>query len=166
MRFFIFGVVGFVGVAVALDTRYQHAVSHIRHLKSAQAVTRDEAVVAAPEATGNSTCAPYWMENIKHQGVAAFNKNATTMQFNQNGTYGLAGYQVFRNVKDYGAVGDGVTDDTAAIQKAITDGGRCAPAVCMSNTNTPAVVYFPEGVYAISASIIDYYYTQVSWVTL
>jgi len=45
---------------------------------------------------------PYWLEKIKHQGTAAYNLDP-------------AGYKVFRNVKDYGAVGDGVTDDTEAI---------------------------------------------------
>ena len=37
-----------------------------------------------------------------------------------------------RNIKDYGAVGDGIALDTAAIQRAIDDGG---------------MVYIPEGVY-------------------
>jgi hypothetical protein len=36
-------------------------------------------------------CQPYWLENIRHQGIAAFNPDAS--------------YKVFRNVKDYGAVG-------------------------------------------------------------
>ncbi|KAJ6522797.1 exo-beta-1,3-glucanase, partial [Mycena vulgaris] len=68
---------------------------------------------------------PFWMQNIKHQGIAAFNANPAT-------------YQVFRNVKDFGAIGDGVKDDTAG-------GG------CNSSTVSPAVVFFPKG----------YYYTQL-----
>lgn len=66
---------------------------------------------------------------------------------------------MFRNVKDYGAVGDGVTDDTEAINRAITDGNRCGQE-CGSSTTTPAVVYFPSGTYLVSAPLIQYYYTQ------
>ena len=66
---------------------------------------------------------PYWLETISHRyvdttflkckclkwysewvrGLSAFNENHAT-------------YPVFRNVKSYGAVGDGITDDTDAIK--------------------------------------------------
>src|SRR5271154_4018002 len=90
----------------------------------------------------------YWLENISHSGVAPF---------------ASSGYSVFRNVKDapYNAKGDGITDDTAAINLAISDGGRCAPGSCPSSTTTPAIVYFPPGTYSVSSAIIDYYYTQL-----
>ncbi|KAF8184872.1 exo-beta-1,3-glucanase [Mycena galopus ATCC 62051] len=91
---------------------------------------------------------PFWMQNIKHQGISAFNPNPST-------------YQVFRNVKNFGAVGDGVTDDTAAINAAISSGNRCGGGTCGSSTVTPAVVFFPSGTYLVSASIIAYYYTQL-----
>ena len=57
--------------------------------------------------------------------------------------------------------GDGVSDDIVAINLAISSGNRCKPGSCQSSTTSPAVVYFPSGVYRISAPIIDYYYTQM-----
>lgn len=90
----------------------------------------------------------YWLANIPHQGVAAFNPSP-------------ADYKVFRNVKDYGAQGDGVTDDTAAINAAISDGGRFAPSSRQTSTTTPAIVYFPAGTYVISTPIVDFYFTQL-----
>ncbi|KAF2671371.1 pectin lyase-like protein [Microthyrium microscopicum] len=89
----------------------------------------------------------FWLEDIQHQGKSAFNSDAS--------------YQIWRNVKDFGAKGDGVTDDAPAINAAIRSGNRCAPGVCNSTTTTPALVYFPAGTYIIGSSIIDYYYTQL-----
>lgn len=77
-----------------------------------------------------------------------------------------SGYQFFRNVRDFGAVGDGVTDDTAAINRAAatfsasdTSTLRCADD-CGSTTTLGAVVYFPPGTYLISTPIIQFHYTQ------
>ncbi|KAJ4230740.1 hypothetical protein NW757_013954 [Fusarium falciforme] len=87
----------------------------------------------------------YWMiDDQKHPGKSP---------------YATPDYKVWRNVKDFGAKGDGKTDDTAAINKAIADGMRCGET-CHSSTTTPAVVYFPPGTYLVSSSIIQYYNTQ------
>ncbi|KAG6009208.1 hypothetical protein E4U21_003061 [Claviceps maximensis] len=87
----------------------------------------------------------WWMASISRQGKPAF---------------GGSNFKVFRNVKDYGAKGDGVTDDTVAINNAISDGQRCGQG-CDSSTTTPAIVYFPPGVFVVSKPIIPYYYTQL-----
>lgn len=84
----------------------------------------------------------------------------TTMEQLGSSPFAPAGYKVWRSVRDYGAKGDGKTDDTDAINRAIADGGRCGPN-CGSSTIHPAVVYFPPGSYLISSSIIQYYNTQL-----
>ncbi|KAI9660464.1 MAG: hypothetical protein M1821_009814 [Bathelium mastoideum] len=89
----------------------------------------------------------YWLADIDRRGVV----------YNNTG-YG----PIFRNVKDspYGAAGDGVTDDTDAINLAISAGGRCGLG-CDSSTKSPAIVYFPPGKYKVTKPIVQYYFTQL-----
>lgn len=102
-----------------------------------------EVVQNGSAATGPASI--FWQETISQRGSAP---------------YAPAGYKVWRNVKDYGAKGVGVTDDTAAIQRAIPDGGRCG-AGCPSSMAYPATVYFPAGTYLVSSSITQYYNTEM-----
>ncbi len=66
-----------------------------------------------------------------------------------------------KSIKDYGAKGDGVTDDTAAIQRALDDGRRGADGKPIYEppdqlNGRPKMLYFPTGVYLIS-NTIDWY---------
>ncbi len=63
----------------------------------------------------------------------------------QQNNYPAAGRIGWVNVKSYGAKGDGVTDDTKAIRKAITTYPR--------EFQTVIVVYFPDGNYLVSDSL-------------
>jgi hypothetical protein len=55
-----------------------------------------------------------------------------------------------QSVKDYGAVGDGVTDDTAAIQSALSDGRN---DVSGDYYGVPKALYFPPGKYLVSNTL-------------
>ncbi|KAI9888746.1 MAG: hypothetical protein M1814_006478 [Vezdaea aestivalis] len=107
-------------------------------LAPVSALPSPQAPVQTPAGSG------YWLANIERQGISAFNPDSA--------------YKVWRNVKDYGAKGDGSTDDTEAINKAITDGKRCGQG-CDSSTTTPALVFFPAGTYLVSKPVVALYYT-------
>ncbi|KAH8901136.1 pectin lyase-like protein [Thozetella sp. PMI_491] len=86
------------------------------------------------------------MANISRSGSWPWGSNA-------------AGFKVYRNVKDYGAKGDGVTDDTQAIMNAVKDFNACGPG-CYSSTTKGSIIYFPAGTYLVSSTIETYYGTQ------
>jgi glucan 1,3-beta-glucosidase len=99
-------------------------------------------------ATAASAAAPlhnatgYWYEHIEHNGISPTIPNG-------------GNWTVFRNVKDYGAKGDGTTDDTAAIQRAINTGDNTGTRDSgrFGSTGQPAVVYFPAGTYLVKSTI-------------
>ncbi|GAB5594024.1 hypothetical protein Unana1_08924 [Umbelopsis nana] len=109
------------------------------------------AVWAKPASSGNSSLKPlkssnpskFWYEQVVHNGISPFITNGTS-------------WKVYRNVRDYGAKGDGKTDDSAAIQAAIDDGGRGPGGNGFGTTGAPAVVYFPVGTYLLSQGIHTY----------
>ncbi|KAJ5961287.1 Exo-1-3-beta-D-glucanase [Penicillium vulpinum] len=138
-----------------LQTSIAIFVAHIILLLGLPGSLVAAAPVAAPVSLVNnvlattekrSAASSYWVANVERQGVIPF---ANTPD-----------YKIFRNVKDYGAKGDGSTDDTVAINKAISSGGRCGKG-CDSSTTTPAIVYFPPGTYVVSKPILQFYYTQI-----
>jgi len=88
----------------------------------------------------------YWMGSIARKGTVPWGDNAT--------------YAVFRNVLDYGTVGNGITDDTKAFKAAMLDGKRCGKG-CNGSTLKNAIVYIPPGTYLISTTIPMSFGTQV-----
>ncbi|KAH8916655.1 glycoside hydrolase family 55 protein [Atractiella rhizophila] len=90
----------------------------------------------------------FWLEGVKHQGASPF--------------LGDESFQIFRNVKDYGALGDGVADDTDAFNRAIKDGNRCLGGTCDGGvTGRPVLLYVPEGTYVVTSSVQVIIYTQI-----
>lgn len=78
---------------------------------------------------------------ITVDGSHANNTSITFYPFKTNGINSSPNEPYFINVKDFGAKGDGETDDTASIQRAI------------DAANNYDIIFFPNGTYKISTSI-------------
>ena len=115
------------------------------------------AVPSSPDGTiklarGNSGATTQDVMNVSNAGVVSFPQglgnisNSTAIATGSTTARSLANrFSDVVNVKDFGAVGDGVTDDTAAIQNAI---------------NTGKSVYFPSGIYKITSIYLIFQSTR------
>ncbi|KAH9219718.1 pectate lyase superfamily protein-domain-containing protein [Leptodontidium sp. 2 PMI_412] len=115
---------------------------------AAALVAEADADVAFGNVTKRAVAATgtYWMGSLSRKGTVPWGNDPS--------------YKVFRNVLDYGAVGDGITDDTKAITRAMSNGTRCGEK-CNGSTTKNAIVYFPPGTYLISTTIAMPFGTQV-----
>lgn len=90
------------------------------------------------------TASSYWLDEQDHtgnaRGYAPFLANDFT-------------YPVYRNVRAYGAAGDGKKDDTDALQNAINTDGKGGNRYRNEVTTRPAEVFVPGGTYKISKTI-------------
>lgn len=109
------------------------------------------ALCAALSTATTTIAGNYWYEQIRHNGISPFIPNGNE-------------WQVYRNVKThFGAVGDGIADDTAAIQAALDQGNATLSRKTgkFGTTGAPAVVYFPKGTYRITKKINSYIDTVI-----
>ncbi|KAL9108561.1 MAG: hypothetical protein Q9227_006647 [Pyrenula ochraceoflavens] len=68
-----------------------------------------KAAAAAVNITNTPPTSSFWYENIAHNGISPFIANGDQ-------------WKVYRNIKDFGAFGDGVHDDTDAFVAAVNYG--------------------------------------------
>ncbi|KAF3940988.1 hypothetical protein ABW19_dt0209110 [Dactylella cylindrospora] len=107
--------------------------------------------IASTTTSSNLPCGtpeayPYYLSGLKHQGKWIGNST----------------HQIFRNVKCWGAKGDGETDDTDAIIRAASEGKACPKGDCQGFYVPPIILYFPSGTYKIRKAIPLYRNTLLS----
>lgn len=114
----------------------------ILRLCSALALPRPSNITNTISLAQQNATSAYWLDQMDHTGSAR--GYAPFADDNVD-------YPVYRNVRDsHGAVGDGSTDDSAAIQYAINHDGRVSQNPL---SKRPAVVYLPGGTYRLDTGL-------------
>jgi hypothetical protein len=142
------------------QTTYTTAAGNVAHanpiiLDSAGRVATGEIWLTAGQnykfvlATSNDVVLATW-DNITGINGTGITSNASNVVYDPAGVGAVATtvedkLREYISVKDFGAVGDGITDDTAAIQLAIDEIG------------SSAAIYFPPGTYKTTATIVTRY---------
>ena len=147
----------FVLVAGLLSATAQSTSSHssdpLEH-RMAHRLVEDQSVfhpVFPPVDKATSCSAPvrshpstYWLDQQDHTGNARGYAPFLPDDFT---------YPVYRNVKSYHALGDGVTDDTQALQNAINDDGSGGNRYNNEVSTRPAQVFVPGGTYVVTKQL-------------
>ncbi|KAE9377716.1 glycoside hydrolase family 55 protein [Stipitochalara longipes BDJ] len=96
------------------------------------------------------TSTGYWGASLGQHGLAPMGGDSSWLVYRDVTNKMFAG----------GAVRDGKTDDTAAINAAIAYGGNCG-ANCSSSSVKGTFIFFPPGTYLVSTPIEAMYYAQL-----
>jgi hypothetical protein len=136
------------------DARYQAALSGSGIVKSAGGtisyLTDNSSNWNTAFGWGNHSSAGYELQSNKTTSTTLNGGSSNNTRFPtelavktyvDNAISGIS--SIWYNVKDYGAVGDGTTDDRSAIQSAIN----------AANAAGGGIVYFPNGIYNLGAGI-------------
>lgn len=91
-----------------------------------------------------ATISRYWLDEQDHTGTARGFAPFLGTDYT---------YPVYRNVRVYGAVGNGEHDDTDTIQNAINNDGKGGNRYKNEVTTRPAEVFVPGGEYKISKTV-------------
>ena len=145
--------------------RLQHTNPFVPHYKNTTAHPWDP--LEPPSYPGQYHCHAgvpadqheFWLANVPHEGTSPFLANGS-------------GHVVYRDVQDFGAGGDGVKDDSAVFNAAITctycrgvalqgiistdtmtAGGRCPGGACGGTIGKPALIYVPAGTYRLASTV-------------